>query len=260
MFVKWSKRRLGRPLTVAVTAAVVVGAAACGSSSDHNAAKPGPPSASPAHPAPPPAPPPPPPPSDYVEGMINTFQGNTIGLRTRQGTATVDFSPSTEIIETTPGQLSDVVPGSCVEVHPAPQNNPGAITAQSVSVSPAVEGKCPPPPPEPGPAGAPPPAGGPAANPGVDGKVDSVSNNTITVANPTGPPTNVTVTDTTTYSKVTPVDTDALTNGKCLSAEGTKNGTGVLQATMIDLQPCPPMGGRPRHRLHLPFHLPHRHH
>jgi hypothetical protein len=193
--------------------------------------------------------------------MISTFQGNTIGLRTREGTATVDFSPSTEIIETTPGQLSDVTPGSCVEVHPAPQSTPDAMTAQSVSVSPAVEGKCPPPPPEPGPAGAPPPpGGGPAANPGVDGKVDSVSDNTITVASATGPQTKVTVTDTTSYSKVTPVDTEALTNGKCLSAEGTKNGSGVLQATMIDLQPCPPMGGRPRHRLHLPFHLPHRHH
>ena len=192
--------------------------------------------------------------------MISTFEGNTIGLRTREGTATVDFSPTTEIIETTPGQLSDVTAGSCVEVRPAPQSAPGAVTAESVSVSSAVDGKCPPPPPEPGPpAAAPPSGGGPAAQPDVDGKVDSVADNTLTVVNGAGPQTKVTVTDTTTYSKVTPSDTEALTSGKCLSAEGTKNSSGALQATMIDLQPCPPMG-RPRHRLHLPFHLPHRHH
>jgi hypothetical protein len=187
--------------------------------------------------------------------MISTFEGNTIGLRTREGTATVDFSPSTEIIETTPGQLSDVTPGSCVEVRPAPQSAPGAVTAQSVSVSPAVDGKCPPLAPEPGPAS--PSSGAPA--PAVAGKVDAVADNTLTVANGAGPQTTVTVTDTTTYSKATPADTEALTAGKCLSAEGTKNSSGALQATMIDLQPCPPMG-RPRHRLHLPFHLPHRHH
>ncbi len=190
--------------------------------------------------------------------MISTFEGNTLGLRTRGGTATVDLSPSTEIIETTPGQLSDVVAGSCVDVHPAPQSAPGTVTAQSVTVSPAVEGRCPPPTPEPGGAGSAPPTGGaPAPPPGVDGKVDSVTDNVITVAGT--PQAKVTVNDTTTYAKAAAVGTEALTSGKCLSAEGTKNSSGALQATMIDLQPCPPLG-RPRHRLHLPFHLPHRHH
>jgi hypothetical protein len=176
--------------------------------------------------------------------MISTFEGNTITLRTREGTATVDFSPTTEIVETTPGQAGDVTVGSCVDVRPTPQSAPGAVTAQSVTVSPAVDGNCPPAAPEPGP-------------PGVTGKVDSVADNIITVAG--SPQTKVTVTGATTYSKAAPVDTEALTQGKCLSADGTKNSSGALQAAMIDLQPCPPMG-RPHHRLHLPFHLPHRHH
>jgi hypothetical protein len=253
--------RIARLATLAVMAATVVGAVGCSSSNDHNSATPSS-SVSTTHPPvppPPPVPPAPPPPTDYVEGMISSFEGNVLNLRTREGSATVDLRPATEIIETTPGQLSDIVPGSCVDVHQAPPGAPGTVTAQSVSVSPAEEGKCPPPPPEPGPAGAPPPGGGPAANPGVDGKVDSVSDNTINVVSGPGPQTKVTVTDTTSYSKVMPVGTEALTNGKCLSAEGDKNGGGVLQASMIDLQPCPPMG-RPHHRLHLPFHLPHRHH
>jgi hypothetical protein len=251
MYVEWSGRQVCRLLTVAAIAVAAVG---CGSSNDHSTAKPSS-SVSSARPAPPP---PPPPPADYVEGMISTFEGNTIGLRTREGTATVNFSPSTEIIETTPAQLSDVTPGSCVDIHPAPNSAPGAVTAQSVTVSPAANGNCPPPAPEPGPAGpAPPSSGGPAAAPAVDGKVDSVTDNVITVAG--APQTKVTVTDTTTYAKAAPADTEALTQGKCLSAEGTKNSAGVLQATMIDLQPCPPMG-RPRHRFHFPFHLPHRHH
>lgn len=237
MFTGWSGRRVSRLIVVTV---IALGAVACGSPNDHNTAKPST-SVSPARPVPPP---PPPPPTDYVEGMISTFEGNTITLRTREGTATVDFSPTTEIIETTPGQAGDVTVGSCVDVRPTPQSAPGAVTAQSVTVSPAVEGNCPPPAPEPGPAG-------------VTGKVDSVADNVITVAG--APQTKVTVIDATTYAKAAPADTEALTQGKCLSADGTKDSSGALQAAMIDLQPCPPMG-HPRHRLHLPFHLPHRHH
>ncbi|MBV9353744.1 MAG: hypothetical protein JOZ23_19785 [Mycobacterium sp.] len=240
---------------VAVTAATVVCVAACGSSNNQNTGKPTsslrPTSSAPT------SPPAPPKPTDHVEGMISSFSGNTINLRLRQGTATVDFSPSTEIIETTPGQLGDVTTDNCVDVRPAPAGAPGAITAQSVTISPVVDGKCPPPP---GPSSAAPPG-----NPGVNGKVDSVSGNTITVAsteaNGSTTQTKVTVTDTTTYSKATPTDTAALTSGKCMSAEGTKDSSGVLHATTIDLQPCPPMG-RPQHRIpHIPhIPMPHHHH
>ncbi|MBV9351540.1 MAG: hypothetical protein JOZ23_08385, partial [Mycobacterium sp.] len=86
-----------------MTAATVVCVAACGSSNHQNTGKPTsslrPTSSAPT------SPPAPPKPTDHVEGMISSFSGNTIDLRLRQGTATVDFSPSTEIIETTPAQL-----------------------------------------------------------------------------------------------------------------------------------------------------------
>ena len=75
--------------------------------------------------APPPAPPPPPPAAkDYVEGLVESVSGNAIQLRTRTGSAAVDFSPSTRVVEQSPAQLTDVTPGSCVNVRATPQSAP----------------------------------------------------------------------------------------------------------------------------------------
>lgn len=202
-----------------------------------------PPSAAPSA-APPPAPPPPPPVGkDYVEGMVQSVSGGTIALRTRTGSATVDYTPETRVVQVTPAKLADVTPGSCVNVRATPQSapTPGAVTAQSVTVTASADGKCPPP-------------------AGFYGTVASVSGNTIAVTGlgPGGPgaPTTVTVTDSTSYQRQTPSDAQAITNGKCLGANGTQDG-GVLHAAMISLQTCPPMGHH-HHHLHLPrlpFHL-----
>jgi len=199
-----------------------------------------PPSSAPSA-APPPAPQPPAVGKDYVEGLVESVSGNAIQLRTRTGAATVDFTSSTRVVDVTPAQLTDVTPGSCVNVRATPQGAPpgAAITAQSVTITPAIDGKCPPP-------------------AGFYGTVASVSGNTIAVNNTDArgqnTPTNVTVTNTTTYSKQTPTTTQAIEHGKCMGAQGT-NSAGVLQATTISLEPCPPMG-RPHHHLpHLPFHL-----
>ncbi|OMC42163.1 DUF5666 domain-containing protein [Mycobacterium sp. IS-1264] len=240
-----SKRRLAQFGVVAVLVAIVVGVAMCGPSNTSNTSSPGkptvtalPPSSAPsAAPAPAPAPAPPPAAKDYVEGLVESVSGGTIGLRTRTGSATVDFTPSTRVVDVTPAKLTDVTPGSCVNVRATPQSAPapGAITAQSVIITAAVDGKCPPP-------------------AGFYGTVSSVSGNTIAVSGlgPQPTPTNVTVTDSTSYKRQTPSDTQAITNGKCLGAQGTQDG-GVLHAIMISLEACPPMG-RPHH--HLP-HLPH---
>jgi hypothetical protein len=174
---------------------------------------------------------------DYVEGLVQSVSGNTIQLRTRTGSATVDFTASTRVVEVAPAQLSDVTPGSCVNVRATPQSAPtgAAITAQSVMITPAVDGKCPPP-------------------PGFYGTVTSVSGNTIAV-NSIGSggqttPTNVTVANTTSYSKQTPTSAQAIEHGRCMGAQGTEN-AGVLEAMTISLQGCPPMG-HPHHHLHLP--------
>lgn len=196
-----------------------------------------PPSAAPSAAPPPPPPPPPPVGKDYVEGMVQSVSGGTIALRTRTGSATVDYTPETRVVQVTPAKLADVTPGSCVNVRATPQSapSPGAITAQSVTVTASADGKCPPP-------------------AGFYGTVASVSGNTIAVTGlGPGGPTTVTVTDSTSYQRQTPSDAQAITNGKCLGANGTQDG-GVLHAAMISLETCPPMG-HPHHHLHLP-HLP----
>ena len=138
----------------------------------------------------------------------------------------------------TPAKLTDVTPGSCVNVRATPQSAPagGAITAQSVTITSAVDGKCPPP-------------------AGFYGTVTSVSGDTIAVngIGAQAAPTNVTVSNTTSYQLQTPSDAQAIANGKCMGAQGIQD-AGVLHATTISLQTCPPMG-HPHHHLHLP-HLP----
>lgn len=139
----------------------------------------------------------------WVSGMIASVSGDAIQVTQQSGNATVDFTPSTKITEVTPAQLTDVTAGSCVAVHPTrvSAGTGGAITAQSVRVSPAVDGNCP----EPKhPAGAP-NSGGPAKHGMVSGSVASVAGNTITVngtdANGNSSQSSVTVTDTTKYTK-----------------------------------------------------------
>jgi Domain of unknown function (DUF5666) len=244
------KPRLTQIGLVAVVAFIALSFAMChlgGTTSTSNSGKRTvtalPPSPGPsATPPPAPAPPPPPAPKDYVEGMVQSVSGGTIQLRTRTGSATADFTPSTRVVEVTPAQLTDVTPGSCVNVRATPQSAPsgGAITAQAVTITSAIDGKCPPP-------------------VGFYGTVSSVSGNTIAVSGlgPQPTPTNVTVADSTSFKRQTPSGTQAITNGKCLGAQGTQDG-GVLHATTISLEACPPMG-HPHHRLphlpHLPFHL-----
>ena len=213
-------------------------------SSDTNTSNPAKPTvtgAAPRSPAPsaaPPSPAPPPVGKDYVEGLIESVSGGTIGLRTRTGSATVDFTPSTRVVQVAPAKLTDVTPGSCVNVRATPQSAPagGAITAQSVTITSAVDGKCPPP-------------------AGFYGTVTSVSGDTIAVngIGAQAAPTNVTVANSTSYQLQTPSDAQAIANGKCMGAQGIQD-AGVLHATTISLQTCPPMG-HPHHHLHLP-HLP----
>ena len=237
----------------AVVAFIALGVAMCGPSHDaSNRSAPRsvtavPPSAAPStapNAAPPPGPPPPPPiGKDYVEGMVQSNSGGSVALRTRTGSATVDYTPQTRVVDVTPATLTDVTPGSCVNIKATPQSAPppGAITAQAVTVTQSADGKCPPP-------------------AGFYGTVASVSGDTIAVngLGPGGPgaPTNVTVNDSTSYQRQTPSDTQAITNGKCIGAQGNQDG-GVLHAMMISVETCPPMG-RPHPHLHLP-HLPHIH-
>jgi hypothetical protein len=244
-----ARARLLIPLLAGATALSI---AACGTSNNQNPTQHGTAASQPTSAPKPPPPPPPPPPvgKDHIEGLVRSVSGNTIQLTQRdRSAATVDFTPQTMVTELSSAALTDVQPGSCVDVRSAPQSaSPGgAITAESVEISPAIAQRCPPPP---GPATA------------VYGTVDSVAGNAIKVntTDLTGKTTHstVTVTNTTTYTKHAVTNAQAVQNGKCMAAQGTKDGN-VLRAATIDLEPCPPMG-RPHRQFHLPWWLPHHHH
>ena len=166
---------------------------------------------------------------DTVQGLIASVSGNAVQVTEATGTATVDVSPSTKVIENTKAQLSDIAAGNCVTVVPNPASAPGgAVTAKSVDLSPqGGDGKCPQ------------PKTGPRR---VIGTVASVAGNTIhvTVTDANGNPaqTDVTVTDTTQYIKGASATAQAIAQGKCITAHGTKDGGGTLQATVVALGPA----------------------
>jgi Domain of unknown function (DUF5666) len=235
--------RLSRLAIVTLTGVAVLSVAACGASNTAKPTSTNPTSSAPTSSSSPSA-------SakgkDWVNGLIDSVSGNTIQVSQRSGTATVDFTPSTAVSEVTPAQLTDITTGSCVSVHPDRHNasaGGNAITARSVRVSTAVDGKC-------GDATNTQP-GAPARQ--VRGQVASVAGSTITLNSAdqggNSSPTSVTVTDTTKYTKQSTADAQAIAQGKCIAAHGTTDGGGTLQATTISVQQsdngsCPQLGGK----------------
>jgi Domain of unknown function (DUF5666) len=200
-----------------------------------------------------------------VSGLIASVAGNSIQVTKEgpedRGNAAVNFTSTTKVTEVTSATLSDVTTGSCVSVRPTKGESQGGqpVTAASVRVSPAVNGTCPQPrqagpgsgPGSTSPAPSGPPTTAPAKGHPVGGAVASVAGNTITVtsndASGNTQQTTVTVDDKTKYTKQASANTDAIAPGKCLSAAGTMDNAGTLQATTISLRQANDgkCGGRP---------------
>jgi hypothetical protein len=250
----FSTTRLSRVALLAVTGATAMSIAACGASNDAKPTSPNPTSSAPSSSSSSPSRSPSAKGKDWVNGLIDSVSGNTIQVSQRSGSATVDFTPSTAVSEITPAQLTDITTGSCVSVHPdrhGASTERGAITARSVRVSSAVDGKCPQPKQPAGETTSTP--GAPATRHQIGGQVASVAGNTITLneadAGGTSSQTKVTVTDTTKYTKQSTTDAQAIAQGKCIAAHGTTDGAGTLHATTISVQQsdngsCPQLGGK----------------
>jgi hypothetical protein len=178
---------------------------------------------------------------DSVQGQVASVSGNAVQVTESTGTATVDVSPSAKVTDYTKAQLTDLAAGNCVRLVAKPAPAPGgAATAISVQLNPpAGDGKCP----QPKPAAA-----GSTGAPGPDkpfpavGTVVSVEGNDIkvTVNDANGNPsqTDVTVTDKTQYTRGVSAGLQAVAQGKCITARGTKDGGGTLQATVVNLTPA----------------------
>jgi hypothetical protein len=238
--------RLTRVAVLAVTGAAALSVAACGSSNTSSPTTS--PSSTPSSTATSPTTSPPttsPPPANgqaQVSGLIASVSGNAIQVTQQDnGNATVDFTPSTKVAEVTPAALPDVTTGSCVTVRPGHGESQGGqpMTAATVRIRPTVDGKC--------------PTTAPARRSTVDGSVASVAGNTINIsstdASGNTSQTAVSVNDKTKYSKQASATSQDIAAGKCIAAWGTKDGSGTLQATTVDLRPANDgkCGGKGRH-------------
>jgi hypothetical protein len=255
MSVSSRKPRLARFTILAVTGVTALSLAACSSSTTSSpttspssaASSPTTPGTTPSS-APPNA-------QAQVTGLIASVSGTTAQVTESSGSATVGFSDSTKVTEAADAALTDVTAGSCVTVRPSHEASGEQITATSVRISQPVDGKCPQGK-ETAPGSTTPPSGSPTTAPArhssIHGAVASVADNTINVtstdASGNTTQTPVTVNDKTKYSKQAPANTQAISAGKCMMAWGTKDGSGTLQATTIDLVPhSAKCEGKPHH-------------
>lgn len=167
---------------------------------------------------------PPAPPRVSTKGRVNTVAGSTLSMAVKEGPATVVITPTTKIIQESPGQLIDIKPGSCVNVRraaSAPEGPPAP--AKSITVSAAANGgKC---------AEA-------STDNAVRGTVAKVDGQTISVSSSDQPePTAVSVDQATQYTKQATVSALVITPGACLSAAGTLDPGGALRATTATVGP-----------------------
>ncbi|MBV8349287.1 MAG: hypothetical protein JOZ49_17710, partial [Mycolicibacterium sp.] len=155
---------------LAVIGLTALSLAACGSSTSGSPASPNKASGAPSPPASAPTSSPGTPSAqgkDHVAGLIGSVSGTTIQVTQQSGSATVAYSPSTQISEVTPAQLTDVTTGSCVAVRPAGgggTQNGGTVTARTVFINTSANGQC-----------------QPRGRGGVSGTVSSVNGNTVVV-------------------------------------------------------------------------------
>lgn len=155
----------------------------------------------------------------------------------RQGPATVNITGSTRIAQLSAAQLSDITPGECIWVHPSKDSGSApSVTAAAVLVGQPAGNQC-------GPKGG-------NQHHGFAGTVTSVNGNSIVVTEADNSTATVTVTADTRYEKRSDADASAVITGVCLAAHGTKDNSGVLQATGATVRPATNGncgGGRPQH-------------
>ena len=212
-------------------------------------------------------------------GLLAQIDGKTLQVQGTDTQTAVTYSAKTTFTNTVAAKLSDVVVGVCVQARSAqptsgtggavPTAATGPITAASVEISPAVNGRC-----AvgvsrlPG-AGAPgsggdrtPPTGVPNSGQtrgpggagngfgglGAFGKVTAVSGSSFTVesTSPQGSTATTAVPTTrsvqtsaaTTYTRTEAAKANALVVGLCATALGKADSTGSIAATSIALRPA----------------------
>ena len=183
------------------------------------------------------------------------------------GQVTVNFTPTTRFTRTVPATRASVTVGTCVSVASTSTASSAsvpvtALTARSVTITPAVSGSCTAQAggfggirgggnrgPAPSAGGATPSPGAARAGNRVFGKVTSASAAGFVVqgrlggrSTGTAADVAVTVNPTTTYTSTLAADKSAVTVGSCLTAIGPSDSTGAVTARSVSIRPAGPGG------------------
>ncbi|MEU0496381.1 DUF5666 domain-containing protein [Mycobacterium sp. NPDC006124] len=157
-------------------------------------------------------------------GLVASVSGGTVTVTGTKGPTTVDVTPSTRVTQTTPGQLTGVTVGECIVARPAKNGGtPPTVTAASVAYGTAENGQCSR------------TAGG--DHRAVVGTVASVNGTAIAVTSTDGAADTVTVTPATRYAARSDATPSVIAAGQCLTARGTADGSGTLQAQDVAVRP-----------------------
>ena len=184
-----------------------------------------------------------------TSGQLVQINGMTLTLSTTNGDVNVTFTSTTPITQTSTGPTADIVTGSCVVIV-GTKDATGAVTANSVRLTPAVNGAC-----TGGnnarpggggsfparPSGGAFPSGAPTPNPNAafaSGLVTAVSGTSVTVGQTGGTASTVTVPTTVTVNESHAASASDLAVDICLLARGPKNSSGVVAATALTIQPA----------------------
>jgi hypothetical protein len=180
-------------------------------------------------------------------GQLVQVNGTKLTLSTTAGDVSVIYSSATTILSTSTGSPADIVAGTCVVIAGL-KDSSGAVTANTVRLSKAVNGACtaagpgggagPGASPRPRPSGR--PSGAPTPNPNaalVSGMVTAVSGTVVTVQSATGTTSSVTVPTTLSVTEASPGTAADLVVDSCVRAVGQKDTSGVVQATALTIQP-----------------------
>jgi hypothetical protein len=150
-------------------------------------------------------------------GTVVSVSGMTVQLSQAGGSATVNLS-SARISQLLPAQPTDVTVNSCIQIRPtrdsAGSQNP---VARSIVIGTPPNGQCAP--------STPSTTGAPARG-GLRGTVTAVGSGTLTIGGAT-----VALNNNTVYVKRSAATVQTVGNGQCLSARGTNDASGTLQAT-----------------------------
>jgi Domain of unknown function (DUF5666) len=190
-----------------------------------------------------------------VVGQVSKVANGKLTVDQQNATATVTYDSTTSVLQSGAGSLAEAVPGTCV-VATGTTDAGGVVTARTFQVQLNMNGNCTPPAgvgggqgaggggqrpgrgsPSPGAGGAP-----PANFAMVRGKLTAVSGGTMTVQPETGSPVTVTVTSSTTVTRLVTSSSARLAVGECVTANGQRDSSGTVKARSILISAPGPNG------------------